>query len=178
MQVEYWLQRVYIITVQCLLLDYIPVLSTKRLTDWGHSFSPNTWLHPSTSLGHCTLRTWSTSVARISSGTRICPRPLLPLPLLCLPPGSLTPLTLLLLSGCWPHPSPCPSIVRHCNIVLCSGYIYILAIWWFMKCTFELFQKTGWSLVDLMLHTFPFVRESQDSPGSNLPIQDRFRKKA
>ncbi len=98
---------------------------------------------------------WSTSVALISSGTRICPRPR---PLFCLPTPparSLTPLPLL--SGCWPRPSPCPSIVRYCNIVLCSGYIYILASWWFTRCT--------------------FVRESQDSPVSNLPIQDRFRKK-
>ena len=37
---------------------------------------------------------------------------------------SLTPLPLLLLSGCWPPPIPCPSIVRQCNIVLCSSYIY------------------------------------------------------
>ena len=43
------------------------------------------------------------------------------------------------------------------------------------RCTFELFQETGWSLVDLRLHTFPFVRENPDSPGSTLPIQDRFR---
>lgn len=93
------------------------------------------------------------------------------------PPCSLSPLPLLFLSGCWPRPIPCPSIVRHCNIVLCFSYIYILASWWFMRCTFELFQKTGKSLVELMLHTFPFVRESQDSPGSNLPVQDRFRKK-
>ena len=34
--------------------------------------------------------------------------------------GSLTPLPLLLLSGCWPCPIPCPSIVRQCNIVLHS----------------------------------------------------------
>ncbi len=47
------LQKVYRITVQCLLLDYIPVLSTKSLNDWGHSCSPNIWLHPSTSIGHC-----------------------------------------------------------------------------------------------------------------------------
>ncbi len=60
-------------------------------------------------------------------------------------------------NGCWPRPIPCPSIVRYYNIVLCSGYIYILASWWFTRCT--------------------FVRESQDSPVSNLPIQDRFRKK-
>ncbi len=48
---------------------------------------------------------------------------------------------------------PLSDIVTSC----CAPAIYILASWWFMRCT--------------------FVRESQDSPGSNLPIQDRFRKK-
>ncbi len=47
------LHKVYSITIQCLLLDYIPILSMKSLNDWGHSCSPNIWLHPSTSLGHC-----------------------------------------------------------------------------------------------------------------------------
>ncbi len=28
-------------------------------------------------------------------------------------------------NGCWPRPIPCPSIVRYCNIVLCSVYIYL-----------------------------------------------------
>ncbi len=149
------LQKVYSFTVHCLLLDYIPVLSTKSLNDWGHSYSPNIWLHPSTILGHCKpmienvvykcgsylIRNTDMSSASSASSS------------VCLP----TPLPLLLLSGCWPCPIPCPSIVRYCNIVLCSG-IYILTSWWFTRCT--------------------FVRESQDSPGSNLPIQDRFRKKS
>ncbi len=48
---------------------------------------------------------------------------------------------------------PLSDIVTLC----CAPAIYILASWWFTRCT--------------------FVRESQDSPVSNLPIQDRFRKK-
>lgn len=43
------------------------------------------------------------------------------------------------------RPLPCPSIVRHYNIVLCSGCIYTCQLMVHERCTFELFQKTGWS---------------------------------
>ncbi len=84
----------------------------------------------------------------ISSDMRLCPWPLLPLPLICLftLPCILTPLLPL---GCWPWSfSGSSSIVRICNfcVVLC---LYMLPNWRVMKCTFELFQKTGLSLVDL-----------------------------
>lgn len=67
-------------------------------------------------------------------------------------------------------------VLRKLFATVCTErqYTYILASWWFMKCSFELFQKTEWSSVDLMLHTFPFVRKNQDWPGSNLPIQTDF----
>ncbi len=90
----------------------------------------------------------------------LCLWPLLLLPLfyLCtLPPCILTPLLPLV---CWPWSfSGCSSIVRICNscVVLC---LYMLSNWRFMRCTFELFQRTGLSLIDLHL----FISESQDSP--------------
>ena len=60
-----------------------PVLSTKSLNDWGHSCSPNIWLHTWTSLSHCKPRiedvVYKCSSYSISSGTCICP--LLPLTL-------------------------------------------------------------------------------------------------
>ncbi len=65
---------------------------------------------------------------------------------LCTLPCILTPLLPL---GCWPWWfSGCSSIVRVCNscVVLC---LYMLSNWRFMRCTFELFQRTGLSLVDL-----------------------------
>ncbi len=84
----------------------------------------------------------------ISSEMHFCPWPLLPLPLFCLCtlPCILTPLLPL---SCWPWSfSGCSSIVRICNfcVVLC---LYMLSNWRVMKCTFELFQRTGLSLVDL-----------------------------
>ncbi len=105
--------------------------------------SPNVWLHPSTRLYKAT---WSTIVALFSSDMRLCPWPLLPLPLFCLcalPPCILTPLLPL---GCWPWSFPgCSSIVRICNscVVLC---LYMLSNWRFMRCTF---QKSDLSLIDL-----------------------------
>lgn len=81
-------------------------------------------LRPASAIVRPWLRTWSTIVALISWGTCLCPWPLLPLPLFCLPtlpPRSLTPL---LLPGCWPCSFPCcSSIVRNRNTVLCSVYI-------------------------------------------------------
>ncbi len=98
-----------------------------------------------THLSHCKpwLTTCSTIVALISSEMCLCPWPLLPLPLFCLctlPPCILTPLLPL---GCWLWSfSECSSIVRICNpcVVLC---LYMLSYWRFMRCTFELFQRTG-----------------------------------
>lgn len=75
----------------------------------------------------------------------VCPLPLLPFPLFCLTVlllCGLTPLPLLL-SDCWSHPSSCPSIVRQCRVLQLQ---YIIAIWWFLRCTCELFSKTCWSL--------------------------------
>ncbi len=116
---------------QCLLLYYIPVLSTKSLNDWGHSCSPNIWLHPSTSFGHfkpmienvvykcgsyLIRNTHMSSASSASSSV--------------LPPNSSAtqPHSSSSSSSLWlffsPRPIPGPSIVRHCNIVLCSGYIY------------------------------------------------------
>lgn len=41
---------------------------------------------------------------------------------------------------------------KKCKIVLCSGYIdHLISNWWFMRCTFNLFQKTDWSMVDLSI---------------------------
>ncbi len=85
----------------------------------------------------------------ISSDMHFCPWPLLPLPLFCLCTLPLCILTPLLPLGCWLWSiSGCSSIVRICNfcVVLC---LYMLSNWRVMTCTFELFQRTGLSLVDL-----------------------------
>ncbi len=65
---------------------------------------------------------------------------LLPLFCLCtLPPCILTPLPLV----CWPGWfSGCSSIIRMCN----SCVVHVLSNWRFMRCTFELFQRTGLSV--------------------------------
>ncbi len=135
MQVEYC-NIVWSITESIQYYSAVPIVrlhtcSVDEKSEWLRTVVLPTFgctLRPASAIVSPWLRTWSTSVALISSGTHICPRPLLPLPLFCLPtppPRSLTPLPLLLLSGCWPRPIPCPSIVRHCNIVLCSGYTYV-----------------------------------------------------
>lgn len=152
------LHKLYSMTVQCLLLDYIPVLSTKSLNDWGQSCFPNIWLYSSTSFGHCKPVVYKCGSylirnTHMSSASSASSSVLPPNSSATQPHSSSSSSSLL----CWPHPVPCSSIVRHWNIDLCSGYIYTLASWWFMRCT--------------------FVRENQDSPGSNLPMQNRFKKK-
>ncbi len=72
---------------------------------------------------HCKpwLTAWSTIVALISSDMRLCPLPLLPLPLFCLCTLPCI-LTALLPLVCWPWSfSGCSPIVRICNscVVLC-----------------------------------------------------------
>lgn len=49
---KYTVYCLYTVTVHCTLVD-IPVLSSKRLNYWGHGWSPNIRLHPSTRLSHC-----------------------------------------------------------------------------------------------------------------------------
>ncbi len=106
-------------------------------------------LRPASAIVRPWLTTWSTIVALILSDMRLCPWPLLPLPLFCLctlPPYILTPLLPL---SCWPWLFPgCSSIVTICNscVIRC---IYMLSNWRIMRCTFELFQRTGLSLVEL-----------------------------
>ncbi len=88
-----------------------------------------------------------TIVALISSDMHLCPWPR-PLFCLCtLPPCILTPLLPLV---CWPWSlSGCSSIVRICNpcVVL---FLYMLTKRRFMRCTFELFQRTGLSFSSLV----------------------------
>ncbi len=111
-------------------------------------------LQPASAIVKPWLTTWSKIVALISSDMRLCPWPL-PLFCLCtLPPCILTPLLPLC---CWPW-SFSGSIVRICNscVVLC---LYMLSNWRFMKCIFELFQRTGlYGLIYIL-----FISESQDS---------------
>ncbi len=109
-------------------------------------------LQPASAIVRPWLTAWSTTVALISSDMHLCPWPLLPLPLFCictLPPCILPPLLPL---GCWPWWFPgCSSIVRICNscVVLC---LYMLSNWRFMRCTFELFQRTGlYGLIYILL---------------------------
>ncbi len=96
------------------------------------------------------LTSWSTIVA-----------PILGLVCLCtLPPRILTPLLPL---GFWPWLFPvCSSIFRifYFCVVLC---LCMLSNWRILRCTFELFQRTGLSLVDLIL----FISESE----TNVPNQ-------
>ncbi len=72
--------------------------------------------------------------------------------------ASFTPLLPLV---CWPWLfSGCSPIVRICNswVVLC---LYMLSNWRFMRCTFELFQRTGlYGLIYIL-----FISESLDSLG-------------
>ncbi len=83
----------------------------------------------------------------ISSDMCLCPWPLLPLPVLPIPFHHAS-LLLFFLSAVDPdgfldvHPSS-----EFVTFVLSS--VYILSNWRVMKCTFELFQRTGLSLVDL-----------------------------
>ncbi len=117
------------------------------------------WLHPSSCLSHC--------MAKIDNMVQnsgpysilyalICPWPLPSVCLWNLSPCILTPLLLL---GCWPWSfSGCSSIVRMYNSFVVSC-LYMLSHWRFMRCTFELFQRTGLSLIDLL-----FISENQYSP--------------
>ncbi len=110
---------------------------------------------------HCKpwLTTWSTTVALISSDVRLCPWPLLPLPVFCLctlPSCVLIPLLSLV---CWPWSfSGCSSTVRMCNycVVLClyafQMKVHEMHLWAISKKWFII----GWfifsSLVKLKIH--------------------------
>lgn len=68
------------------------------------------------------------------------------------PPPSLSPLLLYLLPSCWPHliPSfPVSATATLCCAVLPKGWMV------------HKLHLQDWSLAHLLLHTFPFVRESQ-----------------
>ncbi len=106
-------------------------------------------LQPASAIVRPWLTTWSSIDALISSEMRLCSWPLLRLPLFCLCTLPSWILTLLLPLVCWPWWFFGWSFtVRICNscVVLC---LYMLSNWRFMRCTFELFQRTGIKMVDL-----------------------------
>lgn len=172
------LQKLYSITVQCLLLNYISLLSTKSPNDWGHSCSLNIWLHPL--IGHCQpiienvvymCGSYLIRNAHMSSVSSAISSALPPTSSATHPHSSSSSSSLLPLTPSNSFSFHCQTL-QHCVVLQLYIYIYILSSWSFMRRGFELFQKHGWSLVDLMLNTFPFLKESQDSP-----VQDGFRKK-
>lgn len=135
----------------------LPVLWMKSLNDGGRSCSPNICLQPRQAV--VWLRTRAASVPLLIRNVHVSSASAASSSSATL----LTPLPLLLLSGCWPVHflvPPLSDIITSC----CAPALYIRTSWWFMRdAPLSYFRK----LVDLMLHTFPFVRESQDSPGSN-----------
>ncbi len=110
------LQQVNSIAVHCTLIDLFSLWNVWIIEDTVDLPIFGCTLRPASAIVRPWLTTWSTIVALISSDMRLCPWPLLPLPLFCLctlPPCILTPLLPL---GCWPWWfSGCSSTVRICN---------------------------------------------------------------
>ncbi len=106
-------------------------------------------LQPASAIVRPWLTAWSTIVALISSDMRLCPWPLLPLPLFCLctlPSCILTPLLPL---GCWPWSFPgCSSLSEYVTLVLSSVYICfpIEGSWDAPLSYFRELVYTGWSI--------------------------------
>ena len=67
-----------------------------------------------------------------------------------------------------PRPSPCSLTPLLFLAVVSVHFLLVLPLSEIVTLCGA--RRTGWSLVDLTLHTFPFISESQDSPESNSSI--------
>lgn len=192
-----WCSKAVRLNVKCTVTSYCPtasfmydtmtvaqcrLFSAELLSIYTHLFSRrNVWiieftvvlptfgctLRPASAIVRPWLTTWSTIVALISSGIRLCTWPLLPLPLFCplpLPPRTLTPL---------PRGWPSISVSQYCrngtHYVLLGSYM--LVKWGFMGFSSDSdCRKVAYHWLQLMLHTPLLISESWDSPERNCSI--------
>ncbi len=123
-------------------------------------------LRPASAIVRPWLTTWSTIVALISSGIRLCTWPLLPLPLFCplpLPPRTLTPLHEADL------PFLCHSIVEMVHTMSCLVHICLWSggLW---DSALSDCREVAYHWLQLMLHTPLLISESWGSPERNCSI--------